>query len=63
MIDECHMIEDCPGYDRDRRVCLVGSDDCEFAAPDGRADPDARARPEADATDGRTPVPRGSSIA
>jgi len=31
MIDECLMTEDCPGYDRDRRVCLLRPDDCEFA--------------------------------
>ena len=31
MIDECPMTEDCPGYDRDRRVCLLRPVDCEFA--------------------------------
>ena len=31
MTDECPMTEDCPGYDRDRRVCLLRPDDCEFA--------------------------------
>ena len=34
MVDECPMTEDCPGYDRDRRVCLVRPDDCEFAPAD-----------------------------
>jgi hypothetical protein len=28
------MTEDCPGYDRDRRTCLVRPDDCEFAMTD-----------------------------
>jgi hypothetical protein len=37
MIDECPMTEDCPGYDRDRRVCLIGPNDCEFALADGDA--------------------------
>jgi hypothetical protein len=63
MIDECHMTEDCPGYDRDRRVCLMGSNDCEFAEPHGTADPDCRARPEAVAIDGRPRVTRDQSIA
>ena len=31
------MTEDCPGYDRDRRVCLIRPDDCEFAAAVGDA--------------------------
>lgn len=31
MVDECLMTEDCPGYDREHRVCLVGPEDCEFA--------------------------------
>ena len=31
MIDECPMTEDCPGYDRDRRLCLLRPGDCEFA--------------------------------
>jgi len=29
--DDCPMTEECPGYDRDRGVCLVSSGDCEFA--------------------------------
>ncbi len=37
MIDECPMTEDCPGYDRDRRVCLLRPVDCEFAPADGEA--------------------------
>lgn len=32
MVDECPMTEECPGYDRDRRVCLLRADDCELAA-------------------------------
>lgn len=39
MIDECPMTEDCPGYDRDRRVCLLRPDDCEFAPASGEAAP------------------------
>ena len=23
MVDDCPMTEDCPGYDRDRRMCLI----------------------------------------
>ena len=37
MIDECLMTEDCPGYDRDRRMCLVRPGDCEFRPADGEA--------------------------
>ena len=37
MVDECPMTEDCPGYDRDRRMCLLRPDDCEFAPADGEA--------------------------
>ena len=37
MIDECPMTEDCPGYDRDRRVCLLRPGDCEFAPADSEA--------------------------
>jgi hypothetical protein len=46
MIDECPMTEDCPGYDRDRRVCVLRPDDCEFAPADGAAAPMAET-PEA----------------
>ncbi len=35
MVDDCPMTEDCPAYDRDRRVCLVHPDDCEFAPAHG----------------------------
>jgi hypothetical protein len=31
MVDDCPMTEDCPGYDRDRRVCLIRPGDCEFS--------------------------------
>ncbi len=37
MIDECPMTEDCPGYDRDRQVCLLRPEDCEFAPAHGEA--------------------------
>ena len=37
MLDECLMTEDCPGYDRARRVCLLRPDDCEFAPADPEA--------------------------
>jgi len=35
VIDECPMTEDCPGYDRDLRACLIRPGDCEFNPPDG----------------------------
>ena len=35
MIDECPMTEDCPGYDRDLRMCLIRPGDCEFNPADG----------------------------
>jgi hypothetical protein len=37
MIDECPMTEDCPGYDRDRRMCLLRPGDCEFLPADSEA--------------------------
>ena len=37
MIDECPMTEDCPGYDRDLRVCLIPPGDCEFNPADDEA--------------------------
>jgi hypothetical protein len=37
MVDECPMTEDCPGYDRDRRSCLLRPGDCEFSPADGEA--------------------------
>ena len=37
MIDECLMTEDCPGYDRYRRMCLLRPGDCEFRPADGEA--------------------------
>ena len=37
MVDECPMTEDCPGYDRDRRMCLLRPGDCEFLPADGEA--------------------------
>jgi hypothetical protein len=37
MVDDCPMTADCPGYDRDRRVCLVHPGDCEFSPADGEA--------------------------
>jgi hypothetical protein len=38
MIDDCPTTEDCPGYDRDRGVCLVRPEDCEFAPADRGTD-------------------------
>ena len=38
MIDECPMTEDCPGYDRDRWMCLIRPGDCEFLPADGEAE-------------------------
>ena len=35
MVDDCPMTNDCPGYDRDRQVCLVHPGDCEFLPADG----------------------------
>ncbi|HYN29265.1 MAG TPA: hypothetical protein VES95_05270 [Dermatophilaceae bacterium] len=35
MADDCPMTEECPGFDRERRVCLLRPEDCEFAPPDG----------------------------
>jgi len=37
VIDECLMTEDCPGYDRDLRACLIRPGDCEFNLADGEA--------------------------
>ena len=37
MLDECPMTEDFPGYDRDRRVCLLRPEDCEVAPADSEA--------------------------
>jgi hypothetical protein len=48
MVDECPMTEECPGYDRDRRSCLVHPDDCEFS-------------PANDETALRSEAPEGSS--
>lgn len=38
MRDPCPMTEDCPGYDRDRGMCLLRPGDCEFAPADAEAD-------------------------
>ena len=38
MVDECPMTEECPGYDRDRRMCLIRPGDCEFSPPDREAE-------------------------
>ena len=43
MVEDCPMTEDCPGYDRDRRMCLIRPGDCEFSPADDEAAP----RPEA----------------
>ena len=37
MIDECPMTVDCPGFDRDLRICLLRPGDCEFNPADGEA--------------------------
>ena len=37
MFDECPMAADCPGYDRDRRMCPLRREDCEFSTADGGA--------------------------
>jgi hypothetical protein len=37
------MTEDCPGYDRDLRMCLISPGDCEFSPADG----EVALRPEA----------------
>ena len=34
-VDECPMTRDCPGYDRDRMVCLIRPGDCEFSPAGG----------------------------
>ncbi len=36
-VDDCPMTEECPGYDRDRAVCLIRPGDCAFSP--ARADP------------------------
>ena len=37
MVDDCPMTEDCSGYDRDLRTCLIRPGDCEFNPADGEA--------------------------
>jgi hypothetical protein len=37
MVDECPMTADCPGDDRDRRMCLLRPGDCEFNPADSEA--------------------------
>ncbi len=37
MVHDCLMTMDCPGYDPDRRVCLVRPGDCELSPADGEA--------------------------
>ena len=38
MVDDCPMTEECPGYDRDRRVCLLRPGDCDFSPADTEAE-------------------------
>jgi hypothetical protein len=38
MIDDCPMPDECPGYDRDRGVCLLRPADCEIAPADVESD-------------------------
>jgi hypothetical protein len=51
MIAECPMTEDCPGYDREHRVCLLRPTDCEFA-PEADAVPVSDAAQVAEEPDG-----------
>lgn len=51
MIDDCLMTEECPGYDRDRRVCLLRPGDCDIAPADRETDLVFEA-PEGAAVDG-----------
>jgi hypothetical protein len=53
MVDDCPMTEDCPGYDRDSRVCLIRPGDCPFLPADGEASMSFEA-PEALAPDATT---------
>jgi hypothetical protein len=39
MVDGCPMTEDCPGYHRDLRMCLIRPGDREFNPADGEASP------------------------
>ena len=39
MLDDCPMAEECPGYDRDRGMCLVRPGDCELSPAVGEAGP------------------------
>lgn len=34
MVDDCPMTEDCPGYDRELRMCRIYPGDCEFNPAD-----------------------------
>ena len=40
---DCPMTEECPGYDRERGLCLIRSGDCEFAPVAGESDQVANA--------------------
>ena len=53
VVYECLMTEDCPGYDSDRRVCLIRPDDCEFAPAEGGA------APQSGTSEAPTPDPSG----
>ena len=46
------MTEECPGYDRERTVCLIRPGDCEFSP----ADPDAVYVASASAPGAATPT-------
>lgn len=53
------MTEDCPGYDRDSRVCLIHPGECPFLPADGEASMSFE-MPEAlvpDTTAGTVPKP------
>ncbi len=38
VIEECPLTEDCPGFDRDLRACLIRPGDCEFNPAETDAD-------------------------
>jgi hypothetical protein len=38
MVDDCPMTEECPGYDRERRTCMIRPGDCDFSPLEGEAE-------------------------
>jgi hypothetical protein len=63
-MDDCLMTEDCPGFDYDRRVCLLRPGDCELAAGTGDADRgvDAPARRSGPRLDAAPAFPAGAAV-